>query len=617
MADSTFDEMMGDDINEPGRINPEYSYRNLDRPATSSWNLNSMDSIHDINGTLRSSNYKSELQTIAENARQERQHLSRNYPMQITQPLSEDQVMQNAHPIREDQDMQNAQPLSEGQDMQIAQPLSEGQNMQIAQPLTVEPDKEAENIDYGIDVLFCIDICDTFHDFFINKENVLILTDWLDHNYNKLSDKLKSSKKLSDVVYYIKEHIPNVNKAEFKTFITDLLFTDNPSNFIRTNNKLLIANVSEIHTRQISNKDLLFHGAIDYHKKGRQKQSSLIKGPTTNYVINVEKFDSDDTKPSKVKVDYTLISDNYLLDKEILTLSRGPILRNNEITMFGQNSKFDQSDEYSLICEFNVGDFNFKVKCKGENNTVNNMFALAMLFSGKYIIIETKEPIDKQYIASIDKIDFTKKKELMQKLLKDIDVINNSFSIPIKNNTENIDQLPVLRARSGGSSAGGIRFYNSEQAYHESAYYYKCGELGETKCKLIEDRKSSEKEIIKIDISSDSKQISELKSKDEDFFKIVFLELITCFFSIKRTGDRIPILYSYLNPQFVLNNQDTYARIYNYFLIKACDRKDNKDERSVLLNASVDKWQYYWNDKYLKYKKKYLELKKKIRDQGL
>ena len=599
MTDNTFDEMMGDDINEAGRINPEYSYRNLDRPATSSWNLNSMDPIHDINGTLRSSNYKSELQTIA--ARQERHHLSRNYPMQITQPVSEDQ------------------------DMQIAQPLSEGQDMQIAQPLTVEPDKEAENIDYGIDVLFCIDICDTFHDFFINKENVLILTDWLDHNYNKLSGKLKSSKKLSDVVYYIKKHIPNVNKAEFKTFITDLLFTDNPSNFIRNNNKLLIANVSEIHTRQISNKDLLFHGAIDYHKKGRQKQSSLIKEPTTNYVINVEKFDSDDTKPSKV--DYTLISDNYLLDKEILTLSRVPILENNKITMFGQNSKFDQSNEYPLICEFNVGDFNFKVKCKGGNNTVNNMFALAMLFSGKYIIIERKDDIEKS-IVGIDKIDFTKKKELMQKLLKNIDVINDSFSISIsiKNNTENIDQLPLIRKKSGGSSAGGIRFYDSEQAYLDSADYYKCSTL-KTKCKLIEDRKSTGNEIIKIDISSDSKQISELiselKSKDEDFFKIVFLELITCFFSIKRTGDRIPILYSYLNPQFVLNNQDTYARIYNYFLIKACDRKDDRkddeNKRSVLLNASVDvdKGVFYWNDKYLKYKKKYLELKKKIRDQGL
>ena len=599
MADNTFDEIIGNDINEAGRINPEYSYRNLDRPATSSWNLNSMDPIHDRNGTLRSSNYKSELQTIAENARQERQHLSRNYPMQITQPLSEDQVMQNAQPVSEDHDMQNAQPIR-----------GEDQDMQITKPLTVEHDKEAKNIDYDIDVLFCIDICDTFHDFFINKQNVLILRNWLDHNYNKLSEELKSSNKLRAVIDYIKEK-PDVDNPPFKAFITRELFTDNPSNFIRNNNKLLIANVSEIHTRQIPNKFLLFHGATDYYNNNK-KQSPLIRS-SDNYVIDTTTFDSDETRPSNSIVTYPILS-----KKKILTsLSEVPILDNNEITMFGQNSKFDPTNDDPLICEFNVEGFNFKVKCKGVNNTANNMFALAMLFSGKYIIIERKDGIENSRIVGIDKIDFTKKKELMQKLLKDIDVINDSFSISIKNNTENIDQLPLIRNKTGGISPGGIRFYDSEQAYHESEDHEKCRKL-EVECKLIEDRKSTGDEIIKIDISSDSKQISELKSKDEPFFKIVFLELITCFFSIKRTGDRIPILYSYLNPQFVLNNQDTYARIYNYFLIKACHRKDDKNERLVLLNASVDKKrQYYWNDKYLKYKKKYLELKKKIRDQGL
>jgi hypothetical protein len=52
-------------------------------------------------------------------------------------------------------------------------------------------------------------------------------------------------------------------------------------------------------------------------------------------------------------------------------------------------------------------------------------------------------------------------------------------------------------------------------------------------------------------------------------------------------------------------------------LIKACDRKDDENKRSVLLNASVDKGKYYWNDKYIKYKNKYLELKKKINENNI
>ena len=456
-----------------------------------------------------------------------------------------------------------------------------------------QPEEAQQQDDLG--VLLCLDICDTYHDFFINKQNVLLLTDWLDYNYIKLPDELKSSEKLSRVVDYIKTHTPDVNTSKFKTFITDLLFTDNPSNFIKNNNKLLIANVSEIHTRQIDNV-LLFHGAIDYHKKNK-KQSPLIKSHKDHKcVINVEKFDSDRATPN----DSVLIVPK-LSGEEILTLSSEPILQNNEITMFGQNSKFDPTNDYSLICEFDVEGFNFKVKCTGKNNTVKNMFALALLFSGKYITIEKKN--------AIASIDFTNKKALMQKLLEDIKETNNSFSIPINN----IDQLFIRGAGSG------IRFYDSKQAYRDSSDDKKCLDLG-AECKLIEASKSSGKEIIKIDISSDSKQISELISKDEPFFKIVFLKLITCFFSIKRTGDRIPILHSYLNPQYVLNNQDTYARIYNYFLIKACEKKDDVNKRSVLLNASVDKKnkkQYYWNDKYIKYKNKYLELKKKISENNI
>jgi hypothetical protein len=455
-------------------------------------------------------------------------------------------------------------------------------------------------------VLLCLDICDTYHDFFINKQNVLLLTDWLDYNYNKLPDKLKSSEKLRHVVDYIKKHIPNVNTVEFKTFITDLLFTDNPSNFIKNNNKLLIANVSEIHTRQID-KSLLFHGATDYHSNNKN-QSPLIKSDD-KYVINTKKFDSDESTPKGSEESDLIVPD--LSEKEILTLSSSePILQNNEITMFGQNSKFDPTNDYPLICEFNVEGFNFKVKCKGKNNTVKNMFALALLFSGKYITIEKMNAVDRTLgIASIDKIDFTNKQELMQKLLEGIEITDNTLLISIKNDTKNINQLPTTRG-----TGSGIRFYDSEQAYRDSPDYKKCLDLG-AKCKLIEDRKSNGEEIIQIEISSDN--ISELKSKDEAFFKIVFLKLITCFFSIKRTGDRIPILYSYLKPQYVLNNQDTYARIYNYFLIKACEEKDEVNKRSVLLNASVDKKQYYWNDKYIKYKNKYLELKKKISENNI
>jgi len=459
-------------------------------------------------------------------------------------------------------------------------------------------------------VLLCLDICDTYHDFFINKQNVLLLTEWLDYNYNKLSDELKSSEKLRHVVDYIKKHIPDVNTSKFKTFITDLLFTDNPSNFIKNNDKLLIANVSEIHTRQID-KFLLFHGATDYHSN--KKQSRLIKSDDKYYVINTEKFDSDESTPEGSEKSDLIVPD--LSGKQISTLLSEPILQNNEITMFGQNSKFDPTNIYPLICEFNVEGFNFKVKCTGKNNTVKNMFALALLFSGKYITIEKMNAMGRSLgIASIDKIDFTNKKALMQKLLEGIEITNNTLLISIKNDTKNINQLPSKRGN--GSGSGGIRFYDSEQAYRDSPDYAKCSKLG-ARCKLIKDRKSNGEEIIQIEISSDN--ISELKSKNEAFFKIVFLKLITCFFSIKRTGDRIPILHSYLNPQYVLNNQDTYARIYNYFLIKACDEKDDVNKRSVLLNASVDKdkRQYYWNDKYIKYKNKYLELKKKISENNI
>jgi hypothetical protein len=475
-------------------------------------------------------------------------------------------------------------------------------NLESKQPEEAQQ-QPIEQDDLG--VLLCLDICDTYHDFFINKENVLLLTDWLDYNYNKLSDELKSSEKLRQVVDYIKTHTPDVDTVEFKKFITDQLFTDNPSNFIKNNNKLLIANVSEIHTRQIVN-SLLFHGAIDYHYK--KKQSPLIKSPDNDkYVINTEKFDSDNSRPK----DYSKLIDPNLSGKQISTLLKYPILQNNEITMFGQNSKFDPTNKYPLICEFNVEGFNFKVKCTGKNNTVKNMFALALLFSGKYITIEILEPIGRRNIVGIDKIDFTNKKALMQKLLEGIEITNNTLLISIKNDTKNIDQLPTTR-----NMGSRIHFYDSEQAYLDSPDYKKCSKLG-AECKLIQNRESNGEEIIQIEISSDN--ISELESKDEAFFKIVFLKLITCFFSIKRTGDRIPILCSYLNPQYVLNNQDTYARIYNYFLIKACDEKDDVNKRSVLLNASVDKKkkQYYWNDKYIKYKKKYLELKKKISENNI
>jgi hypothetical protein len=494
--------------------------------------------------------------------------------------------------------------ISDNQQYIDSRPATSSYNLESKQSEGAQQ-QPIEQDDLG--VLLCLDICDTYHDFFSNKENVLILTEWLDYNYNKLSDELKSSEKLRDVIHYIKTYTPDVNTSKFKTFITDLLFTDNPSNFIKNNNKLLIANVSEIHTRQIDN-SLLFHGATDYHKNNK-KQSPLIKSPN-KYVINADAFDSDRARPKGLDV---IVPD--LSTSQISTLlSDSIILQNNEITMFGQNSKFDPTNDYPLICEFNVDGFNFKVKCKGVNNTVKNMFALAMLFSGKYITIETRDDIERRDIVGIDKIDFTNKQALMQKLLKGIEITNNTLLISIKNDTENIDQL--YSKRGAGS---GIRFYDSEQAYQayrDSSDYKKCLDL-EAKCKLIKDRKSNGEEIIQIEISSDN--ISELESKDEAFFKIVFLELITCFFSIKRTGDRIPILYSYLNPQYVLNNQDTYARIYNYFLIKACDGKDDVNKRSVLLNASVDKkkMQYYWNDKYIKYKNKYLELKKKISENNI
>jgi len=502
--------------------------------------------------------------------------------------------------------------MSDDQQHIDSRPATSSYNLESKQPEEAQQ-QPIEQDDLG--VLLCLDICDTYHDFFINKENVLLLTDWLDYNYNKLSDELKSSEKLKLVVNHIKTYTPNVNTVEFKKFITDRLFTDNPSNFIKNNDKLLIANVSEIHTRQID-KSLLFHGAIDYHSNNK-KQSPLIKSDDKYYVINTKKFDSDESTPKGSEESDLIVPD--LSGKQISTLLSEPILQNNEITMFGQNSKFDPTNIYPLICEFNVEGFNFKVKCTGKNNTVKNMFALALLFSGKYITIEKMNAMGRSLgIASIDKIDFTNKKALMQKLLEGIEITNNTLLISIKNDTKNIDQLPTTR-----NMGSGIHFYDSEQAYLDSPDYKKCRDLG-TKCKLIQDSKSngeekiqSGKEIIQIEISSDN--ISELESKDEAFFKIVFLELITCFFSIKRTGDRIPILYSYLNPQYVLNNQDTYARIYNYFLIKACDEKDDVNKRSVLLNASVDKKkkQYYWNDKYIKYKKKYLELKKKISENNI
>jgi hypothetical protein len=87
-------------------------------------------------------------------------------------------------------------------------------------------------------------------------------------------------------------------------------------------------------------------------------------------------------------------------------------------------------------------------------------------------------------------------------------------------------------------------------------------------------------------------------------------KLIDCCFAFKRAADRIYSFYAF-QKNLLLDNSDTYARYYLLLLI-LCFKPTTGSLIMLLSQLNKPNGQKFWKEKYMKYKNKYLALKKKL-----